>query len=223
MILKITDKIYNYRYYLLLLTLVVYFFTPTVNISALISIIVKLFTISILLLSGANFIQKDKKFLRTTWFVFGFVIICLAFLFNFFPGNVLMFIIQYLLMLIFFLVILISLLQQFFNVSEVTLDVIIGSFCGYLLIGISSFFLYMIIDIIDPESFSGLSGELDEKVAQLFYFAFTTMTTIGFGDILPIKLTSQKLAVLTAAVGQFYIAVVVAILVSRYMRRSDKL
>lgn len=219
-VIKTTDKIYKYRFYLLLITLIINFFIPPVFLNELIGIVFKIFTIAILLLSGANFIDKDKKHLRVTWFVFGIIIIGFAVIFNLSHENVIIAIIQYILMTLFFFVITINLLQQIFAIHKVTWDVIIGSFCGYLLVGIISFFLFMLIELFEPGSLSELSNNFNIKVTEVFYFSFTCLTTVGFGDITPENLLSQKLSVLTAAVGQFYIAVVVAIMIIRFMEEE---
>jgi voltage-gated potassium channel len=216
----IRTKLYTNRFYLLFITLLLNFFIPPLNMFPLMKVAFKLFTVTIMLLSGANFIQEDKKKLRNLWFFFGFINIIFALFFNFFPDNLLIENIQYILLFLFFVVITASLLQQIFSIHEVTSDVIIGSFCGYLLLGIISSFIFSLIEISVPHSLSGLSSDFNERNAQLFYYAFTCLTTLGFGDILPLNAVSQKLSVFTAASGQFYIAVVVAILISRFLQRA---
>jgi len=218
----IRKKLYANRFYLLFITLLLNFFIPPLNMFPLANVVFKLFTVTIMLLSGANFIQEDKKKLRNLWFIFGIVNIVFALFFNLFPENVLIENTQYILLFLFFAVITVSLVQQIFSIHEVTADVIIGSFCGYLLLGIISSFIFSLIEISIPHSLSGLSSDFNEKNGQLFYYAFTCLTTLGFGDILPLNTVSQKLSVFTAAVGQFYIAVVVAILISRFLQRTAK-
>lgn len=219
-VMKLTDKIYKSRFYLLLITLLLNFFVPPIFMHQLVGLVIKIFTITILLLAGANFIEKSQKHLRNTWFIFGFINIGFSVLFNINPDNVTISIVQYVLMTVFFLVVTVSILQQIFAIHEVTWDVIIGSFCGYLLVGIISFFIFMLIEFLSPGSFSDLSNDFNIKISQVFYFSFTCLTTVGFGDILPQNLLTQKLSVLTAAIGQFYIAVVVAIMVIRFIEKS---
>lgn len=216
------ERLYIYRFYLLFFTLLLNFFIPPFSVSPLLKVTFSLFTVIIMLLSAANFIQKDNKFMRTTWFLFGFINICFAVLSTLFPDNSLIENTQYILLFFFFSGVTVSLLVQIINIKEVTMDVIVGSFCGYILIGVISFFIFSLIEISIPDSLSGLSGDFNNRISQIFYFTFSCLTTIGFGDILPLNYLSQKLAVFTGALGQFYIAVVVAILVSRFMHRSDK-
>jgi voltage-gated potassium channel len=214
------DKLYSIRFYLLLITLLLNFFIPPLTSIPLLALIIKLLTTTILLMSGANFIQRGKRKLRNLWFLFGIVNIVIAIVSEMNPENVNIAFARYILLFSFFIVITVSLIQQIFSIKNVTVDVIIGSFCGYLLIGIISFFTFTLLEYSNVNSISGLSGELSVKITQVFYFTFTCLTTIGFGDILPSTAIAQKVAVLTACVGQFYIAVVVAILVSRFMNTT---
>jgi hypothetical protein len=49
-----------------------------------------------------------------------------------------------------------------------------------------------------------------------FYFRFTTMSTVGFGDITPVSKVARTLAVLEAITGMFYVAVLISRLVAMY-------
>ena len=58
--------------------------------------------------------------------------------------------------------------------------------------------------------------------SEWLYFSFVTMTTLGYGDILPISATARGLAYMQAVVGQFYIAMLVAGLVGAYISDRQK-
>ena len=51
----------------------------------------------------------------------------------------------------------------------------------------------------------------------MMYFSFVTLATLGYGDILPYSEAARMLAVIEAVVGQFYVAVIVAVVVSRFI------
>lgn len=221
-LVNVSKKLYTFRFYLLLFGLLVNFFIPPLTFFPFIKVFFKLLTTAILLLTGANFIQQDKNHLRNLWFIFGLINICVAIFSELNPELIYLEYARYFLLFLFFVVITVNLLQQIFSIEKVTLDVIIGSFCGYLLIGIICFFLFAILDYTNTDSYSGLSNDINLRIPQIFYFTFTCLTTLGFGDILATNMLSQKLAVLTASIGQFYIAVVVAILVSRFMKSAQE-
>ena len=80
-----------------------------------------------------------------------------------------------------------------------------------------------ILALVSPDSFSGFSPWSDRAWdSEWLYFSFVTMTTLGYGDILPVSATARSLAYLQAIFGQFYIAVLVAGLVSVYVSKKGE-
>jgi len=97
--------------------------------------------------------------------------------------------------------------------KEITLEVIKAALCAYFLIGLMWSFVYLTIEALMPGSFQGAPGEpLDYDL--FIYFSFVTLTTVGYGDVTPISNGARSLAILEAVMGQFYLAVTVARLVS---------
>jgi voltage-gated potassium channel len=99
---------------------------------------------------------------------------------------------------------------------------IVGAVCIYLLLGLIWTTLYLMVAELVPGSFNGLaSGTWDETFPELVYFSFTTITTLGYGDISPAVPMTRFLALAEAIVGQFYIAVLVASLVGIRISRPS--
>ena len=219
---KLMGLLYKYRFYLLLITLLLNFFVPPLVAHPVIKMAFKISTTTCLLLSGTNFIDKGKSKLRNAWFAFGLINIAIGFAYNLNPTNENLENFQFFLLFLFFIVITVNLLQQIISIEDVDFDIIVGSFCGYLLLGIISFFLCAIVNSLIPHAFVGIRHNVDTRNSDLLYFAFTCLTTLGFGDILPTTSISQNLSVLTGAIGQFYIAVIVAILIGRFMREKKQ-
>ena len=107
--------------------------------------------------------------------------------------------------------------------SEINANRIVGAVCVYLLLGVIWAMAYTIIEMVSPESFAGFSpiGDLGWD-SEWLYFSFVTMTTLGYGDILPVSATARGFAYMQAIVGQFYIAVLVAGLVSAYVSKRNR-
>ena len=98
----------------------------------------------------------------------------------------------------------------------VTRDTLLGALAVYLLIGITSTVLYELIEILAPGSFTNIQGLSPAQLfAELNYFSLVTLTTLGYGDIAPVAATARMLAALEAIVGQFVVAAVVGLLISR--------
>lgn len=106
--------------------------------------------------------------------------------------------------------------------TEISMNRLVGAICVYLLLGTIWAIGYSLVSLLSPGSFkgidAGLAGRLD---SEWFYFSFVTMTTLGYGDISPVSAVAQALAYMQAVFGQFYIAILVAGLVSSYISKRQ--
>jgi hypothetical protein len=91
----------------------------------------------------------------------------------------------------------------------------------YLLLGMTWFALYCAIDAAFPGSFQYGNNILANRQSELLYFSLITLTTIGYGDILPLNGEARMLAALEGVVGVLYVAITVAILVSSFKRQGE--
>ena len=100
-------------------------------------------------------------------------------------------------------------------------ETIFGALCAYLFMGMSWAVLYAVVVGLWPGAIHfPEGGEADFQ--SLVYFSFTTLTTLGYGDIAPRLAPVRMLAVLEALIGQIYLVVVVARLVSSHMGGTSK-
>jgi hypothetical protein len=107
--------------------------------------------------------------------------------------------------------------------SSVDVNKIIGAICIYLLLGLDWSFLYLFINMAIPNSFNGLSStEIGNQLPELVYYSFVTITTLGYGDLTPVKPLARTVAFLEGFVGQFYVAVLVAWLVGMFLSSKDQ-
>jgi len=79
-----------------------------------------------------------------------------------------------------------------------------------------------VLEGIRPGSFSGLEQQGHALSWRFLYFSFVTLTTLGYGDVLPLTLYAQSLTYLETVLGQFYLAVLVAALVSAYLSDRER-
>jgi voltage-gated potassium channel len=107
--------------------------------------------------------------------------------------------------------------------NEINTNRIVGAVCVYLLLGVIWAMTYNLVETILPGSFAGFSPTHGHGWnSEWLYFSFVTMTTLGYGDILPVSATARGFAYMQAIVGQFYIAVLVAGLVSAYVSKRNR-
>ena len=113
-----------------------------------------------------------------------------------------------------------------FTSRAITLNIISASLCVYLLLAVVWSQGYSLLEIIEPGSFSfqvdtNQEFILGNSVAPL-YFSLVTMTTLGYGDIVPVSQAARMMAVVEAFVGQLYIAVLVARLVGLHVSQPKE-
>jgi hypothetical protein len=105
--------------------------------------------------------------------------------------------------------------RSVFAPGRVTYHRIIGAVFLYLLVAMLFASLYMLIGAGNPKAFTGLVVEDSiENASHLIYFSLSTLTTAGYGDIVPASPFARSLANLESAFGALYPATLIARLVS---------
>lgn len=131
-------------------------------------------------------------------------------------------------MIVFFLFTALVILHDIWTTRSVTLDTIVGSVCVYVLMGATWGLVYTLTELLLPGSFeitaSGRAVDqalLTGRHYPLFmYYSFVTLTSVGYGDIIPAAPAARLLAAWEAILGQFYMAVLVARLVAIHIART---
>ena len=117
-------------------------------------------------------------------------------------------------------------LRYLFATERVTFDVICASLCVYILLGVVWALGYSLLESIAPHSFAfSLADPADsvtmefggERTVFALYYSFVTMTTLGYGDIVPTTSLARMVAVVQAVTGQLYLVVLVARLVGLHI------
>lgn len=106
--------------------------------------------------------------------------------------------------------------RDIFTTPEVTIDIVRGGISVYLLLGFVWSLLYGIVNTLDANAFSQPLLHQDSYLRAV-HFSFTTLTTLGYGDIVPLSEVAQVLTNLEAIVGQMYSSIFIAILVGSYL------
>lgn len=129
--------------------------------------------------------------------------------------------------IIFFILIVVLFIQQIALARTVTPQVIMESINGYLMLGLSFSVLIALVCVLDPAAFSfkHLSGNIDTNISYVsnyIYFGFVTLSTLGYGDVVPITPAAKSLSIFTSITGQMYIAIIIALIVSKYLSQKQK-
>ena len=107
--------------------------------------------------------------------------------------------------------------RALFAAAQTTATSLLTAVSVYLLIGITFAIVYSLVFAVEPGWFKGVSpGRLSAEISELLYFSLGTLSTVAYGDILPVHPISRLLCNVEAIVGQMYVAVLVALLVGGY-------
>ena len=115
---------------------------------------------------------------------------------------------------LFFYLLLHKVIVNVWKEKVISFNILLSVICGYLILGIMCGFLFKSVDSIFPDSFN-IKGSAD--YFEFIYFSFITLTSIGYGDIVPVDAISKMTAILLSISGQIYITVVMALIVGKYI------
>jgi len=116
----------------------------------------------------------------------------------------------------------INILRIVVQSEEVTKETIYAAIVAYMLMALMWAFLYMILELLAPGSFSFPEKGFRAETMRFKYFSLVTITTLGYGDITPLTNKASALVLVEALVGQIYLVVLVAWLVGMHVSRRSK-
>ena len=112
--------------------------------------------------------------------------------------------------------------KQILFQGRADLNIIIGSLSLYLLLGLIWSVFYLVLLEIDPAALSNIEAtNWQERFSTVTYYSFVTLTTLGYGDILPTNTLSQFFATMESIIGVFYMAIIVASLINTHEPKQD--
>ena len=125
-------------------------------------------------------------------------------------------------LVVFFSLIIISLIRFISKSALVNINVIISFIIIYLLIGIVGGSLAFLSFKIYPTAYSLPDNITEPRFIEFMYFSYVTISSVGYGDITPTRLETQTLSYLMAITGQLYVAIIIAMLVGKYLLHRAK-
>ena len=115
----------------------------------------------------------------------------------------------------------VTILSYVLDNGRVTADKIFAAICVYMLLEYGWTFVYSLLLELQPQSFAITSevarNDYVDRISQLRYFSFTTLTTVGYGDIVPRSPAARTMTILEAVMGQFYLVALVGRLVGLHI------
>jgi hypothetical protein len=121
----------------------------------------------------------------------------------------------------FFVVVVIRLIIQIARYETVSLVVIVEAITGYLLMGILFGIPVYLIMMAEPGAYS-FSTDTAVSITDVNYYTFVTLSTLGYGDLLPLTPVSKSLTLLITLSGQLYLAIIIATLVGKFLSQNQQ-
>ena len=127
--------------------------------------------------------------------------------------------------LLFLVFVLVSLLRAVLRAARVTPDTIYGAVSVYLLLAVVFGAAYLLLETLQPGAFSmDPSRHANQAMgwSDCLFYSFVTLTTIGYGDIVPMTPQARSLSILEAVSGTLYIAVLISRLVGLHASANQR-
>jgi hypothetical protein len=118
------------------------------------------------------------------------------------------------------LIAIVATLRHALRAKIVDTERIFAALDAYLLTGLMFGVCYWVLDQVSPGAFGAPSAS-DLMLDQAVYFSFVTIATVGYGDIVPVGPGARGLTILEGVMGQMYLAVLMAWLVSLFARERE--
>ena len=129
--------------------------------------------------------------------------------------------------LVFLVFVFVNLMRIILTSRRVTSHVIYGAICAYLMLGLAFSNIYLLLISYNPASFlihdgTYVSTESFKSLIDVFYYSYVTLTTLGYGDIIPATSVARMLSSVEALIGQLFLAVIVARLVALHVTHDTR-
>lgn len=220
--MKVITNQNNFLY--LFFSLMIFLFSAAVIVEFPGSLGEDVFSVVTLLMLAVS--MKSLKTERTwKWTVYALIafFVLLTALGKFFNHQFYVYIIL-IILLIFFIGSFLNAAKQVLFVGDIDSNKIIGSLTLYLLLGLIWTMIYLLLLAMDPQAFSGVEvTNWQQGFSRIAYYSFVTLTTLGYGDVLPTNHIAEFFVYMEAIIGVFYMAIIVSSLISlRLAALQDK-
>ncbi len=210
--------------YVLGIALLVQFIYPITETGNLILLLVYQVVYASLILVGIILTRNNKKLVRLVY-VSGITQVVAGTIYTFNAHAIWANLIGYAAYMVFDVVIIWILFKYVFETRAITHDVIYAAIAIYLLLGAVFVPIYGFLETLTFElsdeaqhAFVGASTADHELVMwqDFIYYSYVTLTTLGYGDILPVTMAAKAAVTLEAIIGVMYLTIIMARLVSLY-------
>ncbi|WP_224485378.1 potassium channel family protein [Robertkochia aurantiaca] len=215
--MKLIQRLHHYRFHIFFATQMIVLFIsiilPEENISSLFRPLAFLLN----LIAGLLIISNNRVLVTVVA-----VLMLIQFILSLTAGDTQPLLIsRNLILSLLYLTLMVEIIKQIIHIRKVDSQIVFAMFSGYVTLGTIGFLILENFIMIDPLSmqFNMISG--DVQSGDILYFSFITLLTIGYGDIIPLSEATQRTAILIGMSGQFYLTVVIALIIGKHLREEQ--
>ena len=116
----------------------------------------------------------------------------------------------------------VRLMQLLAHVPRVNLKVLAGAAGGYVHLGLTGGVIATMMQFQNPTTFNlGYSADHETILERLVYFSYITVSTLGYGDVLPTNVFGERFVVLLGLTSNLYVTLLVGLLLGRFVAPSE--
>ncbi len=212
---KTIDYLFTYKLSLLLLTLVAQIVVPVFFENPHISRLMQYITITMMTIVSILIFGRGKKKIFHYYLSFIVLVLLLHWLQYFFKGDMIFRVPRLIIVGSLYVILFVNIVIKFSHGKDVDIDNIFGAIAGFVLLGMISTFVTILIDIYYPGSFSFHSA--NPTFQEYMYFTFVTFTTLGYGDVSPVTVQGEMHSIIVALMGQLYLTVTIGLIIGRFL------
>ncbi len=182
-------------------------------------------SLSLLIISSISSLDfNKKKLLKLTYLAF--VVLPLLWL-DYFTSSLPIQFLSFLTLIVFFVYITYSMIIHVAREKNINSTLILNAINSYLLIGIVYALFFLLAEVLYKFFYNMNNSTVNfnytnsPTLFDYIYFAFITMTTVGYGDATPAVPLTKSIAMLTAITAQLYLTILVAMLVAKFIQKEN--
>jgi hypothetical protein len=212
---KTIDYLFTYKLSLLLLTLIAQIVIPVFFKNPHAYRLMLYISISMMVIVSMLVFGRGEKIFFHYYLAFIFLVLVFHWLQYFYNVDMIFRVPRLILVGSLYVILFIKIFLKFSKGEDVDMDNIFGAIAGFVLLGMISTFVTILIDIYYPGSFSFATEY--PLFQDYLYFTFVTFTTLGYGDISPVTVQGEMHTIIVALAGQLYLTVTIGLIIGRFL------